>query len=374
MVRNADKVVDEVNKNHNSVGVALVGVDTNGVAPGGMATISRTLISGFEHNPVIDILPISNFDEGSRYRRLYMGVGAVWQVMKRRRRIDLVHIQVAVGWSIERDLLLAAVARLLGLPVIAQFHGAGQIDDFTTGPAVHRLGYRMLLRLCHNVALGKNVLDWLQSVEHGARATIIPNGVDVPDDPSSFPDGPPSMVFVGRLGQRKGVYDLLAAFEQLEPSGHAFQLKLLGDGEVAEIQRRVDSSPFLRQYVSILGWQDEDSVKRALSAAWALVLPSYAEGLPMAILEAMAAGRAVVATRVGDVETLVHDDVNGILVRAGDISGLADALDRIANDSGLARRLGVEGHKMAKSNFTNAMMLHRLEALYLDVATGASDT
>jgi glycosyltransferase involved in cell wall biosynthesis len=350
-----------------TVRVALVGVDTTGAAPGGMATISRTIISGFAANPMIEIKPISNFSEGSFARRSYMALKAIAQIILLRNRLDVVHIQVAAGLSIERDLALAIVARIGRLPVIAQFHGAGQIDDFNNGSPGHRLSYRWLLRICHNVALGPKACEWLRSVNTNVRACVIPNGVDVPPQVWPFPDGPPKLVFVGRLGVRKGIFDLLQALESVHRSGLRIQLDLLGDGDLDEVRLAVKSSELLRDYVSILGWRDEIAVREALRAAWALVLPSYAEGLPMAILEAMATGRAVIATRVGEIENLVVDGLSGLLIDPGDIAGLGSALRRLADDPKYTQLLGIEGYEIARGRFTNELVLMKLEELYTAV-------
>jgi len=344
--------------------VALVGPDTSGSAPGGMATISRTLITGFAGNPKIEIIPIPNFDEGSMFRRLTMGLRAVLHIVRLRHAIDLVHIQVATGWSIERDLLLASIARITGIPVVAQFHGAGQIDDYTEGHAIHRLCYRALLRSSHNLALGPNALSWMRSVDANVWAVIVPNGVDVSNEPSAFPKGEPNVVFVGRLGERKGMFDLLSAMERLHRDGTRLHLSLLGDGDLEAVRAHVEGSESLRDYVLIQGWQGEDGVKEAIRSSWALVLPSYAEGLPMAILEAMASGRAVVATRVGETDSVVADGTNGLLVDAGDVTGLTEALRRVASDAAFAESLGREGHVLAQSRFSKGALLEELERIY----------
>ncbi len=322
------------------VRVALVGPDIEGGAPGGMATISRTIVRGFADSRSVSVVAIPNFDEGSTRRRLVMGLRAALTVVRRRRELDLVHIQVATGLSIERDLVLAIVARSVGLPVVSQFHGAGQIDDYTEGGAVHRWCYRALVRASHDLVLGPVALDWLRTIDPGVRAEIVPNGTDVPRRAPAFPDGVPVFTFVGRLGRRKGTYDLLAAVEQLARDGVAVEVRLLGDGDLDAVRRQVAASPELRDRVVVRGWQPEEEVERDITSAWALVLPSYAEGLPMAIVEAMALGRAVVATGVGEVGSLVVPDVNGLLVEPGDIDGLAGAMRRVRDRRGPGRTNG----------------------------------
>jgi glycosyltransferase involved in cell wall biosynthesis len=344
--------------------VALVGVDIDGNAPGGIATISRAIVEGFGSDSDLSITTIVNFDEGSNLRRLLVSIKAVWMIARHFRKIDVVHIQVAIGLSIERDLLIASVSRMLALPVIVQFHGAGQIGDFESGSVFHRLCYRVLIKIAHILTLGPNLKSWILGLDKSASVTVVQNGVPVPEEALPFPDGPAELVFVGRLGQRKGVYDLLDAVELINRKERCFRIKLLGDGDVAKVAERVNDSEFLKDCVSVLGWQDQSAVTDAISGSWALVLPSYAEGLPMAILEAMACARAVVATRVGENDSAVLDQVTGILFEAGDVGGLVNALTRVSCDRSFAKRMGIQAHQEAMERFTTDAFLESLKSVY----------
>jgi glycosyltransferase involved in cell wall biosynthesis len=352
------------------VRVALVGTDLLGEAPGGMATVSRAIVDGFEGRKEIEIIPITNFQEGGALRRAITGVSASWKVLRLRKKLDVVHMQVATGWSIERELLLAYIARSWRIPVIAQFHGAGQAEDYRSGSAIHRYCYRQLLKLCHNVALGDTALGWMVSVDPLVRASILPNGVSVSEDPAPFPDGPPVAVFVGRLGTRKGVFDLLAALEELGKMGLEAQLNVLGDGDVIGASEVVMSSEHLQGCVSLMGWQDEVAVAKAIRSAWVLVLPSYAEGLPMAILEAMAMARPVIASKVGDVASVVIEGSTGLTHSPGDVSALGRAMARILGDREFAKELGLNGYALIQKRYSVSSMLRNLEKLYLEVSCG----
>lgn len=352
------------------VRVALVGPDVSGRAPGGMATISRALLAGFESDPGVEMEAIANFDEGGNLRRVVMGLRAVSQVIRNRRSIDVVHVQVAHQWSIERDLVLVATARALGIPVVAQYHGANQAEDYVDGSGFHRMCYRALIRLCRNLMLGSQSLDWLRAVDPDASAAIIPNGIDTAPDPAPFPTGPPSLVFVGRLGERKGVYDLLSALEQLDGEGLRPQTRILGDGEIEAVRARVAGTG-LAGHVSVEGWQDGEAVSAALRSSWALVLPSYAEGLPLAILEAMSLGRAVVSTSVGEIDSLVSDGLSGLLVQPGDVAALAAALRQVASDREGTEKMGVRGHEHVLAHFSTESVLRQLEVVYRTARAGS---
>jgi glycosyltransferase involved in cell wall biosynthesis len=352
------------------VRVVLVGPDVAGGAPGGMATISRALLAGFDSEPGVEIEPIANFDEGGNLRRLSMGLRAVVEVIRRRRSIDVVHVQVAHQWSIERDLVLVATARAMGIPVVAQYHGAGQAEDYDNGSGFHRMCYRALIRLCRNVVLGPKSLAWLRAVDPTASAAVIPNGIETAPDPAPFPTGAPSLVFVGRLGERKGVYDLLSALEQLDGEGIRPETRLLGDGEIEAVRARVTGSG-LSGHVSVEGWQDAEVVTAALRTSWALVLPSSAEGLPLAILEAMTLGRAVVSSPVGEIDSLVSDGLSGLLIEPGDVEGLAGALRQVTSDREGTEKMGVRGHEHVLADFSTASVLRQLEDVYRRATVGS---
>jgi len=364
--RSAPALIDPVA----AVRVALVGPDVNGGAPGGMATISRALLAGFDRRGGVEMEAIANFDERGTLRRLAMGLKAVAEVVRKRRSIDVVHVQVAHQWSIERDLLLVVTARAMGIPVVAQYHGAGQMEDYANGTELHRRCYRALMRRCRNLVLGPRALEWLRGVDPDAWVDVVPNGIDTPPDPMALPTGPPSLVFAGRLGERKGTYDLLSALERLGREGVRPETRLLGDGEVDAVRARVDGSEALSGHVSVEGWQDADVVTEALRSSWALVLPSHAEGLPLAILEAMSLGRAVVSTPVGEIDSLVSDGMTGLLVQPGDADGLAAALRQVVSDREATEKMGVRGHERVVADFSTESVLRRLEAVYRSAVAG----
>jgi glycosyltransferase involved in cell wall biosynthesis len=335
-----------------------------------MATISRALLAGFDGDGGVDMEAIANFDEQGMLRRLAMGLRAVVEVVRKRRSIDVIHVQVAHQWSIERDLLLVTTARMMGIPVVAQYHGAGQMEDYANGSGLHRLAYRALIRRCRNLALGPKALEWLRTVDPDAWAAVVPNGIDTAPDPAPFPTGPPSLVFAGRLGERKGIYDLLSALDVLGREGIRPEVRLLGDGDVDAVRAMVAGSEALSGHVSIEGWQDADAVTEALWSSWALVLPSHAEGLPLAILEAMSLGRAVVSTPVGEIDSLVTDGLTGLLVEPGDVGGLAAALRQVVSDKEGTEKMGMRGHERVLADFSTRSVLHQLEGVYRSAVAG----
>src|SRR3569623_3145391 len=116
---------------------------------------------------------------------------------------------------------------------------------------------------------------------------------------------------------------------------------IAGDGEV-ETARRVATEMGLDDRVDLPGWVGPEDVARLISEADVLVLPSFAENLPVSVIEGMASGLAVVATPVGAVEDIVTDEVSGLLVAPGDVDGLTRALTRVVSETALRARLGID--------------------------------
>lgn len=133
-----------------------------------------------------------------------------------------------------------------------------------------------------------------------------------------------TLVCVARLSAQKGIPLLLEAAERLART-ETFTLRIVGDGELRTSLDKEIAARGLQDHVRLLGWRDADGVRRELLQARALVLPSFAEGLPVVLMEAMALGRPVVATAIAGIPELVDADT-GWLVSAGSVSALSDAM------------------------------------------------
>jgi glycosyltransferase involved in cell wall biosynthesis len=172
------------------------------------------------------------------------------------------------------------------------------------------------------------------------------------------------LLLLGALERRKGHAVLLAAGERLAAEGVALRYVFCGDGSEHAALRAAAAS--LGDRVVFAGFQRE--VAACLEAADVVALPSLHEGLGVAALEAMAAGRPVVASRVGGLGEVVVDGVTGLLVPAGDATALARALARLARDAGLRVRLGRAGRERVLAGYTAARMADGTIACYGEAA------
>lgn len=176
------------------------------------------------------------------------------------------------------------------------------------------------------------------------------------------------LLFVGRLAAVKGVPVLLEALRGLDTEG--WHLTVIGDGpDRAAIEAQARGLP-----VDFLGYRSQAEVAQALSETDLFVLPSFAEGVPVVLMEAMASGVPVVATRIAGVPELVRDGTSGFLVPPGDATALRQAIAEALKDDAMRRAMGVEGRETVEADFNLAHEPARLSLLFRGYAAGTPPT
>jgi glycosyltransferase involved in cell wall biosynthesis len=281
------------------------------------------------------------------------------------RRVQLLHIHMAERGSVLRKGLAMALARLFGVPVVLHLH-AGQLhDQFDAAGPVERGLLRGAVGLADEVVvLGGFYRDFVQRAFAPRRVTILPNAVPGPDTvPERTHGGPVRLLFLGRLVPIKGLAVLFEALASPALAGRAWTLTVGGDGDRA-FYEVLAARHGLTARVRFTGWLDRDGCRRELSAADALVQPSFAEGLPMAVLEAMAHGLPVIATPVGAVLDALADGGNGLVVPPGSAEELAAALVRLIDEPAFRHRLGAQARADYERRYTLAIYTERLIDIY----------
>jgi glycosyltransferase involved in cell wall biosynthesis len=170
-------------------------------------------------------------------------------------------------------------------------------------------------------------------------------------------------VCVGRLCEQKGQLLLLRAVHRLRELGVLVKLVLAGDGEMRPEVDALIAELGIAEQVRVTGWISGDTVRQEILAARALVLPSFAEGLPVVLMEAMALGRPVISTYIAGIPELVHDGVNGWLIPAGDVQALADAMrDVLQCDDQALAAIGARARERALDRHSIDTEAHKLVA------------
>jgi glycosyltransferase involved in cell wall biosynthesis len=338
-------------------------------APGGMTAVRRDLFaSSLADRYRFDVVSTHRGSGAARRLAVYsLGlVKVAWWCLRRRGRI--VHVHSTVRGSMYRKALVVPLAKVLGRRVILHVHsGPGDVVSFRK--RVGR-GGAAALHFC----LGR--ADVVLSVSRPSAAELeeafgLP-GIEVLPNPAPPLSASPAAarddllaVFLGGFENPvKGGGEILAMLELVEPG--ELRVVLAGPGELQEAGRRfVDSRPD----VEWLGWMAGEERERVMGAATIFILSSSSEGLPIALLEAMSAGMAIVATEVGGVPDVVEDGVEALLVAPEDPGALAAALERLLADGELRERLGRAAQARA-AGMGIERVAERIDALYRELLSG----
>lgn len=261
-----------------------------------------------------------------------------------------------------RDLVYLIVARILGIKVVNQIHGGSLPQEFFSNPVLRWVLKRALLASQSVVVLTSEELRAYKAFDPVIRVVQIPNAIDVPEllkvPRITNMDSPLRIVYVGRLVRTKGLFEALEALDLLAKRAVPFKFRVAGSGvDVQELKRRAQAMG-LADRVEFLGPVFGEAKERLWMESDIFLFPTYHEGLPYALLEALAAGCVPVTCPVGGIPDVIQHGVHGLFVPVQDSRRVADALYRLSNDRDLLAEMASNGRKRIQENYT----VGRLEA------------
>lgn len=328
---------------------------------------------GFEHH----LLPISRSG-----RNPFAELRTLWEIYQLMRKIrpELVHLV-----TIKPVLYGGLMARLSGVPaVVAAISGLGTVFvDRDQGLSWMRNGVEWLYR----IALGhpnakvifqnpddRAALIGMGAVRKDKTVLIRGSGVSLAKYPMRpEPNGVPVVTFAARLLEDKGVREFVAAARILKERGVIARFWLAGSpdpGNLTSITEKKLSAWSEDGFVETLGYQSD--IPNLFTNSNIVVLPSYSEGLPKALIEAAACGRAVVTTDVPGCRDAIEPETTGLLVPVRDAEGLADAIQSLIEDPVRRKWMGASGRALAEREFTIETVVDAHLAIYRELTNGTT--
>jgi glycosyltransferase involved in cell wall biosynthesis len=342
-------------------------------ARGGMAAV----VDAYRAQGLFERWPIhciATHCDGGAARKILTALKAVVTVIGflARRRPAVMHVHCALRASFWRKSIFMAIGILAKCPIIFHLHGGAFVEFYEA--ECSKLGQRIIRffldRAACIVVLSERWRTWVRSVSKTQWVVCIPNPVPaVEERPLMHREN--IVLFLGRLERDKGVFDLLDAISGLRMLIPNIELVCAGDGDLESVERYAERLG-IRDALSLPGWIGSAQKQSLMDRAAVCVLPSYAEGLPMSLLEAMAAGLPVVATDVGGIPDLVTDGVNGFLFAPGDTATLRRLVRKLMHDPGLGRRIATAARETVRLRFDADRVIAQVEAIYAGVGLARS--
>jgi glycosyltransferase involved in cell wall biosynthesis len=339
----------------------------------------RSVVEGYIRDGLMsrhDVKFIVSYRNGNFIHRQVIFLKAlivyVWTIMTQ--RVDLVHCHAAMRGSFWRKSIFAELAQACGIPVLFQLHGS-EMDVFFARQSriVQRLIVHELSRATRVLVLSESWKSFVRSVAPRAKTIVVPNYVRCSQVTRVFANRAHiELLFLGLVGQRKGVFDLLKAFQAARSREPRLHLTLAGNGRIEDARRAINDLR-IADAVTIVGWANASTKGYLLANSDIFVLPSYHEGLPVSILEALASRLAVISTDVGGISEVITDGEHGRIVKPGDYAALAQAIIELADDPRLRQRLADAGFQRIRERYSDTTVLPLLADVYRQCSRGARD-
>ncbi|QYO62863.1 glycosyltransferase family 4 protein [Leptolyngbya sp. 7M] len=337
---------------------------------GGITSVEKLMLDYAP--PELKIRHVPTFAKGSATRNIAVFLGAIATLIQAlsRNQTDLVHIHFSDRGSTFRKLILAFIILCFRKPFVLHCHGAAYREFYTQLPRVVKeliiAGFSQCAKF---IALSESWRDFYSKSFHLSpdQMVVLPNPVVLPAEvPDRSQQQTITFVFLGRIGehggaldvvrsviafprQDKGAFDLIRAFAALPESVRAqARLVLAGNGNVEQAQTLIADLGLADRAV-VHAWVNPTQRDQLLANASVFVLPSYNEGLPMSMLEAMAWELPVIVTPVGGIPEVITSGRNGLLVQPGNLMELTEAMKRLIQDHQLRNELGIAAQNTVRA-------------------------
>ena len=313
--------------------VLTIGIDYR-VVHGGVAAVENVYSTFYE--PFNHVTTVVDYGAARKLMAFVKAYFQFWKWMIFHKEIEIVHVHGSSGSSFWRKRLFINIAKLFNKKIVLHMH-SGRFVDFSKD---HKKSVSNTLKKCDAViALSEYWKDFFEKEFDYHKVTVVKNVIAKPifckQEHKQF-----TLLFLGLIGSNKGIYDLLDVIDthQEEFRGD-FILKVGGNGEVEKLQELI-AKKGISDIVNYEGWVSGDKKADLLNGADVYVLPSYKEGLPISILEAMSYSLPVISTRVGGIPEIIINGKNGFLINPGDKEALYESIIKLKNSEELRIKMG----------------------------------
>ncbi len=333
---------------------------------GGITTVINGMKNDEKFNTEYDITIFQSCIDGNIVMKIiYAGIRYI-KFLIIYSKYDLFHLHVSGHGSTLRKMKYFNKLKKKNKKIILHIHDGGYIEYYKgTSSKSKKKIYRFLNEADKVILLSESWKKEFEKEFHLKNGVVVHNGIEVEafsKGISNIQENKNYFVFIGRLGKGKGTYELINAVEIVVKSNPNIMIYLAGDGDLDTFQRIIREKG-LDKNIEILGWINFEEKISLFSKVSTLILPTYYEGLPMSILEGMAAGKAVISTTADSIPEVIGEE-NGILITPVNEEELAEAIIRCSNNVNMLENMSHENLKRVERFFTVEKMNENIGKLY----------
>ena len=342
--------------------IMMIGTTLNG--KGGIASV----IQGYKDEGLFDSLNIEYFENhggGSRWKKIQIFLNCLKTIVTKIKLFQIVHLHTASYWSFRRKFVLILISKMLKKKIIIHIHGAKFYHYFETCNILDRYAIISSFKMADIIfCLSPEWYSDLKKIHRGNKIITMPNCVPIQGYKKPlFKNDEKKILFLGRLGARKGIYDLIKASKYIDFKKNNAILYLYGDGEIKEAKKEIHKLN-LSNSVKVMGWIEGIEKTNLMKGSYIYVLPSYYEGLPMSILEAMSFGMPIVSTTIGGIPYAVRNGVDGFLVEPGNWEKISEKINLLLEDEKLWHKMSLAAQEQIKYKFSIKGLEKKLRLIY----------
>ncbi len=319
---------------------------------GGIAVV----LNNYNHFVYTVFQVIVNSGDGNSLYKLWKAISALIKLFYKlifNHEIRIVHIHTASYNSFKRSAWFVKLAKILGRKVVLHIHGGGFKEYYASNPE----WITSILNKCDGIiALTPSWKDFFLGVTDGPIVTVIPNIVELPQKcRASYQDNCLHLLFLGLVTEAKGIFDLTEVLREhsSEMRGKVV-LHIGGNGKTDLLCDYIKRSG-IEDVVKFEGWVSGNKKAELLSACDAFILPSYTEGLPISILEAMVYGKPVLSTPIGGIPEIIEHGKTGFLFDAGDKEAMFSAIKLLSENRPLCKEMGEAARSRCNENLPDSV-------------------
>ena len=350
------KLPNEISKN-----ILTIGCEYRPTPKGGVAQV----ICLYDNLIYPKFKFIANSGEGNKFRKLWIAIESllimIWRCLVDK-DLKIVHIHTASYNSFRRSVWFMRVAQFMHRKVVLHIHGGGFKDYYATDK---EWVSKILNKADRLIVLSPFWKEFFDTIVEPSKVYVIENIIEYPQKKSVMKDGRLHLLFLGLIADAKGIFDLLDVLREHKGEFNGrLVLHVGGNGEVDRFNQFV-AEHNLGGLVSYEGWVSGDKKVDLLNLCDLYILPSYAEGVPLSILEAMSYDMAIVASNVGGIPELVNE-TNGIMFNPGDKDAIYQSLNTLLESSEKLDNLKSNASKGVEVHYADVVE-KRLEKIYKEL-------